>query len=507
MKKFMDRLRSLFAKDRQTATLSTCLMITVVVLFNVIIFTLTSAFGLYIYTKEYTDLSISGNTDSLFSEISKGREVTVTFCMEEEKLKEHETGSYVYKTVSQLRERYDFIKVKYVNMLTKRDENGELFPLEKYKVDMRGNKAEIRSNTVIFSSGANYRTVTDTYSSAGFADFFSLDSTGAAYAYCGEEIVAGMIAWVLNDEHGVAYMTEKHGETADLAYAKILTCAGYYIETLNLRDREVPSDAELVVISNPTTDFYRLGEGVTGRSELERLESYLSSGGSLYVSIDPLARRLPILEGFLAEWGIELYGTENDDGTYTRALVKDSDMGVSGDGYSFIAGFADSAVGGEVHTAVSTVTDGRVLVSSSAAMKLDGAKNTGALLSASDSASLVAGGRTLDSEGGYAVAAYSKRQNDNGTEGCVVVVPTVYLTAADALSSAGYANRDFLYATLSEALGARSMPIGCNVSGYESDILENFTMKDARIFTALILAVPLVLAVAGGFIIIRRKNR
>ncbi len=507
MKKIMDRLSSLFEKDRQTGTIATCLMIAAVVLLNVIVFTLTSAFGLYIYSAERTDLTISGNTDSLFTGISNGREVTVTFCMDEESLKNHDTGSYVYKTVSQFCDRYDFIKVKYVNMLTKRDENGELFPLEKYKVDMRGNDAPIRSNTVIFSSGENYRTVTDTYTSAGFADFFSLDGEGVAYAYCGEEIVAGMIAWVLNDEHGVAYMTEKHGETADLAFANILTCAGYYIETLNLRNGEVPSDAELVIISNPTTDFYRLGEGVTGRSELERLESYLASGGNLYVSIDPLARRLPVLEGFLAEWGIELVGVEAEDGTYSRALVKDSAMGVSADGYSFISSFGKSAGGSTVQSVVSTVTDGRVLIASSAALKLNGAMNTGALLTVSDSASLVAGGKTIDTEGGYAVAAYSMRNNDNGTKGRIVVIPTIYMTASDALSGEGYANRDFIYTTLHLMLGARSLPIGCNVSGYETDILENFTMRDARIYTALLLAIPAVTALVGGFIIIRRKNR
>ena len=507
MKKLMDRLSGLFAKDRQTGTLATCLMIAAVVLFNVIFYTLTAAFGLYIYTVETTDLTISGNTDSLFSEISEGREVTVTFCMDEETLKNHDTGSYVYKTVSQLRDRYDFIKVKYVNMLTKRDENGELFPLERYKVDMRGNETPIRTNTVIFSSGGNYRTVTDTYSSAGFADFFSLDSEGVAYAYCGEEIVAGMIAWVLNDEHGVAYMTEKHGETADLAFANILTCAGYYIDTLNLRDNEVPSDAELVIISNPTSDFYRLGEGVTGRSELERLESYLASGGNLYVSLDPLARRLPVLEGFLAEWGITLSGVEAEDGTYTRALVKDTAMGISADGYSFVCDFGESAGGSNVKAVVSTVTDGRVLAASCAALELDASMNTGALLSVSNSASLVAGGETVDSEGGYTVAAYSFRDNDNGTKGRVVVVPTIYLTASDALSSDGYANRDFLYTTLHLMLGSRSLPIGCNVAGYETNALENFTMKNARILTAVILAIPAVTALVGGIIIIRRKNR
>ncbi len=501
----MNRLFGLFAKDRQTATLATCLMIAAVVLFNIVIYTLTSAFGLYIYTREYTDLSISGNTDSIFAGLSEGHEVTITFCMDKdtlEKLGGDDTGSYVYKTVNQLRDRYDFIKVRYVNMLTKRDdETGEIFPFDKYKTDMRGNETPIGSNTVIFSSGENYRTISDT------ASFFAINGSGEPYAYLGEEIIASMIAWVLNDEHGVAYLTEKHGETADISLANMLNCAGYYIDTINLRKDEVPVDADLVVISNPTTDFYRLEEGSSGRSEIERLETYLADGGNLYVSIDPQVRELPVLEGFLSEWGIELMSYVSEDGIKSRAKIKDVAMGVSSDGYSFISGFADSDGGRKVHNAVSGVTDGRVLLASSAALKLNESMNVGALLTASGTASLVAGGKTVDNSGNYAVAAYAVRKNDNGTEGRVVVIPTIYITASDALVSDGYANRDFLYATFREIFGAKTMPIGCNISGYESNILENFTMKNARIFTAIILSVPVCLSALGAFIIIRRKNR
>ena len=511
MKNVLDRLRGLFAKDKGTGTLATVLMIAAVVLFNVVVFTLTSAFGLYIYSPEYIDVSISGNTDAMFEGLSGEKEVTVTFCMEEDDLKNHETGNYVYKTVNQLRERYSFIKVKFVNMLTKRDENGELFPLERYKTDMRGKETPVRSNTVIFSSGENYRTVTDTSTSSGFASFFALNSTGEAYAYCGEEIVASMIAWVLNDTPGgerkVAYMTEKHGETADLAFANMLTCAGYYIEAINLREKEVPDDAGLVVISNPTTDFYRILDGADGRSEIERLERYLyEKGGSLYVSIDPLARTLPILEGFLAEWGIELSGVTNEDGTYTRALVKDTDLGASPDGYSFLCNYGASEMASEVSGKISSVKEGRVMSASSAALILDETKNTGALLTVSSSASLVAGGKTVDTEGGYAVAGYSSRNNDNGTSSKVVVVPTIYLTASDALTGEGYTNREFLYSVI-HSLGADALPIGCNITRYSGDILENFTMRDARLYTAIVLAVPACLALVGGFIIIRRKNR
>ena len=507
MKNIKDGLKSLFSKDRPADALLTSVMIASVVVLNVIVFALTAAFGLYIYSPETTDLTISGNTDSLYKGISDGKEVTVTFCLEEEELKAHDTGHYVWQTVRQFEERYSFVKVKYVNMLTKRDESGNLYPLEKYKTDMKGNETPIRQHSVIFSSGDNYRVITDTYSSAGFADFFSLDSKGSAYAYNGEEVVASMIAWVLHDEHGAAYMTQKHGETADISFANMLTCAGYYVDAINLKEKEVPSDASLVVISNPTSDFYRIKDGAGGRSELERLEDYLERGGNLYVTLDPLVKRLPNLEGFLSEWGITLSGVTSEDGKFARSLVRDTSNGITTDGYSFVCDYADSNAAGLVRTLISSYTDGRVLLSGASGLELDESLGAEALLVSSPSASLVAGGETQNRDGSYAIAAYSERLNDDGSYGKLVVVPSIYLTAADALSSDAYTNSDFIYSVFSTLFGADTAPLGCTTVNYSGSALENFTMKTANAMTALVLAIPVLTGIIGTVIIIKRKNR
>ena len=42
---------------------------------------------------------------------------------------------------------------------------------------------------------------------------------------------------------------------------------------------------------------------------------------------------------------------------------------------------------------------------------------------------------------------------------------------------------------------------------YTAPILENLTMGKARLYTAIILAIPAALAVVGTITIIRRKNR
>ena len=42
---------------------------------------------------------------------------------------------------------------------------------------------------------------------------------------------------------------------------------------------------------------------------------------------------------------------------------------------------------------------------------------------------------------------------------------------------------------------------------YRSLILENLTMGRAKLYTAIILAIPVALAALGAITIIRRKNR
>jgi hypothetical protein len=71
----------------------------------------------------------------------------------------------------------------------------------------------------------------------------------------------------------------------------------------------------------------------------------------------------------------------------------------------------------------------------------------------------------------------------------------------------GYANGDFLYALFDDFYGRDGMPYGCDVIRADTTILENLTMGTARIYTALILAVPVAVAVAGAVILVKRKNR
>lgn len=489
----------------------TALVIAVIIVLNIIIYTLTSIFGLYIYSPMTYDYTLTGAMDELFEErVDDNTVVNVTFCMAREDLAANGVGMFVLKTAEYYAERYPFIKLNFVNLLTKIDDEGNYVDLTKYQTDMRGNETALRTSSVIFSSGEgaeeNYRVITDGRTSAGFSDFFSLNSDSKAYAYVGEEIFGSMVAWVLEREHKVAYFTGNHGETIDIAFASLLSSAGYYIDTVNLRENEVPEDAAMLVISNPTADFER-GSGI--RAEIERIESYLEngnggSGGRLYVAIDPLADAMPTLEDFLSErCGITVSGGEGEYG-YTRDIVYDSTRSIALDSSAFIVDYGQGGLSADIQSSYKDIKSGGVLIADVARLTLD--ESAEALLVSSEGAVSMRGGKTVSDEGSFVLAAYSKLEYDNSEAG-VFVIPSALLTNADLLVYNGYSNKEFVYSLLDQCFDASFSVYGTRSIVYDSGVVENLTQQMSGIYTACLLLVPTALLCVGVFITVRRKNR
>lgn len=497
--------------ERGSAAALTAAIIAVVLAVNVIFYILAITLGLYIAPAEGYAIELSGATDSLFAEaIAEKRKVKITFCYPEDEVKAHETGSLVYKTATDLRDRYpEFIELDFVNIITKRNDRGELVELSKYQKDMRGNDTYILKNSVIFESGRNYRVVTDVASSSGFASFYTTDTEGYTTSYNGEEIMAAMISWVLHDEHKTAYLTTAHSEQVAPEFATMLSAAGYYVDIINLKYTDIlPSDENigLLIISNPQSDFEKAAEGSGARTEIEWLKSYVdNNGGSLYVSLDPYVKSLPVLEGFLKDYGLELSVAESD-GMTLRNIVKDPENAITTDGFTLVATHAAGEVSEAIANKVGEYNDGRVILREASALTLSG--NAKPLLVSSSTSVCETGGGVTATGGGFTIAAYSESEpNFDGERGKIMLIPSIYASVSDALVTNGYSNKEFLYATFEILFGAEGVPYGCTPVLYDSGTLENLTIGTAKIYTALILMIPVSLAVVGGVITVRRKNR
>ncbi len=99
-----------------------------------------------------------------------------------------------------------------------------------------------------------------------------------------------------------AYVTTGHGEGLDAEKFKteILPGGGYIFNDYAIMSDPVPENADVVIVASPKTDY--------SAEEIEKLSAYLSQGGSLQVYTDVATPDLPMLFGFLEEWGISVGG-------------------------------------------------------------------------------------------------------------------------------------------------------------------------------------------------------
>ncbi len=519
-------------KDNLFAAITSAALIVAVVLVNIVLYSLTAINGWYIAYAEELDLTVSGNTDALFADaMASGRKVDIIFCMPEDELALHQTGKDVLNTAKQFEERYpDFISLKFYNIRTMQDQDGNIVDFSKYQYDGLGREVTLHKGSVIFSSSVrdaaglereDFTVLSNAYNGVPFVDFYHIDAEGYITAYNGEETLASRILWTLSDEHKIAYFTTGHGESVDVAFTNMLASAGYYFNMIDLvrydlyrssaiedKDELIGKDgldldrAGLVIISNPTADFAKGKDGV--RTELDKLEQYLAEGGSVYVTLDPYASKLDNLEALLADYGMKLSVSKDSDGNSVRNIVKDSKNAITTDGYTFVANYPEGDIGKALNEKTGAFVADDVVVKNVGAIELSGTAKP--VLVASSAAITVADGSKTDGEGSYCVAAISEKTVGAKTAR-VYLSSGVYLTASDAVISDSYANRNFVYALFDTFFGASVAPYGCKVVPYETGVLEDLTMGTARIYTAFIMAVPVILTVVAVVINKRRKNR
>ncbi len=507
MKNMKEKMGELLAGETFSATTMSALLIVVVLLANTVIYTMFSMFGWQISPAMNEDFSLSGNFDDAMHRVAAlDEKVTITFCYPTEaEVREHATGGYVYRTAMEFAERYpDAIEIKYINIMTDSD-------VVKYSTDEDGNEVPILKTSVIFEYNGKHKVLTDTTTNAGYANFYVLDYSGeqaSVIAYNGEEVMTSAISWVLADEHKTAYFTIGHSEAMDPAFVNLVNMAGYKVATVDLKTVafEDLAKMDLLVISNPRTDFEASDKNTNARSETDRLDYYLENGGNLFVMLNSLADGLDTLEGVLAKHGISLsYAGEGAE----RALniVRDQNESIVTSGYTITAEFADSAFGIDIGGSVDKYSDGRVILGDVAALELSG--NAQPLLVASPAAELYAGGAVTNSDGGYTVAACSTVTGKDGKVGRIFVMPSSQMATTAALITNGYANKDLVYSVFEHLYGCRGelLPYGTSLISFRATTLEGLTMGTAKIYMAVLMALPVCVSIVGVVILTRRKNR
>lgn len=530
--KFTSAVRS----RKASAGILTAAVIAVVIMLNVVLYALASTYGWYVYSTEELDLSVSDATDAYFKDalaqakedaelFGKSGKVTVNFCMAKSDVEKHSPGMYVHETVLNLAEKYpELIEVEYLNIITQSDSKGNFVDLEKYRV-VEGTEAlyPIYTTSMIFTytdpaTGVErYKTVTDS-TTTGYSAFFTVNSDYSTSSYVGEEVVSALIGWVLRADHPTAYLSTGHGEKISPLFSTMLTCAGYNIEMINIRsltyeqvEKLSDNPKNILIISNPTTDFGRSLQNENAYGELDRVEDYIERGGNIYVALDPYVavKNMHNLTSFLADYGIVVSTNENDNGESYRNIVKDTTSSLPGDGYTLVGEYADGTLAQKIRTVTEANGSGKVLLREAAALELKSGKKASAeaVLESSSSATTLANGVVTDREGSYCLAANAVVVNEGGKNANVFVLATSYVAATDAIVSEGYSNKDFIYAVFSEVFSAQTPPYGCKSIVFETNTLQGLTMGKARLYTVIAVLIPTAFAAMGAVIAIKRKRR
>ena len=509
MNNFKDKASAFLRGRTFSGSATVMIIVACVVFFNMIFYTIGQNVQLYLRFDEQVDLSISSASDKNFADaVSRGDKVTVTFCMDRSVIANHSSGKFVLDTAERFAEEYpELITLKFVNIVTQIDhidENGKPVLMENidvYQKYCEDNGIPLSRYSIIFECGNKLKILTDNYSSIGFGDFFTFDSSNSATSYSGEETFASMVNYVLRDgDVKRAYFTTGHSEVPSISLYNVLTRAGYEVKEINLRQVDkIPDDAGLIVISNPVSDFARSANPEL-RTEIELLRSYAERGGNFLVTLDPIASNTPVLYDFLSEFGFAVNMSDEGD----THIVKDVSNGITTDGFTLVANYSGDGVAQTLKSRTD-IGGGNIVLRYVAALTLSGSAKP--LLTASTSAVTEAAGDTVDTTGGYCIAAYSEHLYDGGETASMVVVPSVFLTATDAIVTNGYANKDFIYAICETLYEQDNMIYGCNSYVYNDTVLENLTMRTATIYTAAIMAIPVALAAVGIVVIVKRKNR
>ncbi len=512
MEEFRKKLKEWLGKDRIPRAAVTALVVGIVIVLNAIVYSLTVSLEWYFYADNTRDVTVSDAPAAAFATaINDGCTLKVVFCQPREKVEASTTGRYVLKTAELLSEKLpdSFYSVSFENIIAQPD----VLTKEPYGLSEDDVKNTILSKSSVVFIGKDYvgntrfRVLTDTSTSAGYVDFYDYDSsTSSLNAYIGEEVMTAMGLYVLSEEHPKALVTTYHGETVTRSLTLALAEAGYTVETVDLRKVTSFDDVGILIISNPQSDFEQAAEGAKIDSEIDRLRDYLSSGGTVYLAIDPYSQtKMPVLTALMAEYGISRRTYETDDGRTVAQIVKDRDNAITTDGFSIVGDLAEDGAAAEIAQKVRAVSDKDILMAQASVLDLTGTARP--LLISSSSAVAEADGKTQDRAGEYPLVAYGTKAY--GTkQGTLIVSGSIYLTASDAMISDGYANRDFFFALFEVLAGKEGgTPYGCLPMMLTQNVMNGLTMKTARILTVCLLLIPVAVGVTGCVVLVRRKNR
>ena len=508
----------------------TCVIIAAILLFNGVFKLLADK---YLWYTDLTRDEIYTLSDAAVEALAGvDKDVHILFCDDPDNLEEDYYSKMVYKTALGLAEKNDYIHVDTVNIWR------EPSAVNKFK---NNSKDSIYSTDIIVYSGTEFRVY------ALRAMFYFNDEASAPWAYNGEKkLVSGILA-VSKAESPVACVTVNHGEpfmtNAALAETQymlnLLEDGGYKVQLIDLAHQEIPEDCRLMVIYDPQDDFL-VNDGVSNISEIEKLDRFLDGTNALMVFVNPTTPLLPNLEEYLEEWGIKFNRHTDNMGNVLGTTVRDYSNSLTEDGMTIIGAYTTQGLGASLHKDMRTTYPPKVIFKNAMSISYsdtyqmvwhtdeedstatfsygsyykDGVSRSMFDVFVSSTGTAVVDAKVVEQASTtnpfkLMTITRESRMVDNTNEDYSYVIAcgsTDFLSSKLLLSNT-YGNTDMMLSAL-RATGRENIPVGLDIKPFNSTTIESLTTAQANRYTITLIVLPtLITAIAGVYVLVRRKYR
>ena len=471
--------------------------------------------------------------------------VNIKFCAERDEIYASDAMRLLqYSAMALQKEFPDHIKVSYINV----EQNPSA--VQQYKAT---SASRIYPYQIIFEFGTEYRVRSyDTF-------FLKTSETSTDYwAYNGEQKITSILLGLTRAVSPVAAFITNHGEDVKSisAFRSLIEKSGYEVVDIDLSRDPIPENCRLLISYDPQTDFMGLGNSAyagtsTDQSEIDKLDDFLNESCSFMLFVDKNTPKLTVLEEYMEEWGVTIARGELADGTVGNYTVRDQSQKLDKDGYTPIADYVTTGMGGTITSPLRKVSyPAKVVFPNATSISMSGTYFT-TFVEADTST-----GTPAYSYGRYYRNGVSRYMQDvfRGSMNAVAEVggetyeistsvkrfrfmtlsaetrsiqETDYLTTSDPsyvavfsstefasnalLESAAYGNADVLSATLL-TMGHEVEPANLEFKAFKVFEMDTTTytpdVNGMMVTTAILTALPIVICITVGVVVsIKRKYR
>ncbi len=496
-----------FFTSRRTKYGSVAVVFTVVVLlfallFNVLLDALSENVPLTLDFSSTGVFTLSEASRTLIEEVMPEAKETirVRFMMPEDRLKENRDYNFALECAKSYRDAFDNVQIEFLDIVTRPSDVAEYRKLG----------LDVDNLSVIVDCPAKSR-----------VKMFGIETciieSDNYRGFDGETQFTAAIMAVCRDKTPVVTFTQGHGETVPVQLERMFTTAGYEVHRTNLAVEKLHENTEILVISDPQTDF--LGIGAGEQNEIDTITEYLNSFRDMMVFLSPDTQSLPELDALLAKRGLAVHrGVALRDDGASLAGSGSATLIASYGGEAYLTEGAYSTIGSALHKNLSTKeSPPMTIVADAAPIELlventDGAAGSlsaDSVLITSDQAYLPDEANKKTDVGTHTLMAISSTADFEGTDTTyshVLVCGSASFTELVSAGDSTYGNSEIIY-TVMTLMSKELAPENIELKKLDDTTL---AVPEGYAKTALILSMsvlPGIVFVLGIVVFAKRRHK